>query len=98
MVSPPHSSETRLYSVNCCFIFSGLAPVTSILLMATIIGMDAALAWLIDSTVWGIIPSSAATMSIAISVMLAPRARMAVNASCPGVSRKVIGFPWIEVW
>ena len=34
--------------------------------------------------------SSAATMMMAISVALAPRARMAVNASWPGVSRNVI--------
>ena len=34
-------------------------------------------------------PSSAATTSTATSVTLAPRARMAVNASWPGVSRNV---------
>ena len=39
-----------------------------ILLIATTISMPAALAWFIASTVWGIIPSSAATTSIAISV------------------------------
>lgn len=38
----------------------------------------------------GITPSSAATTRIATSVSSAPRARMAVNASWPGVSRKVI--------
>ena len=41
----------------------------------------AALLWAIASIVWGITPSSAATTRTTISVMLAPRARMAVNAS-----------------
>jgi hypothetical protein len=40
--------------------------------------------------VCGITPSSAATTRTAMSVTFAPRARMAVNASWPGVSRKVI--------
>ncbi len=35
-------------------------------------------------------PSSAATTSTTTSVMLAPRERMALNASWPGVSRKVM--------
>ena len=39
------------------------------------------------SIVWGITPSSAATTSTTMSVAWAPRARMAVNASWPGVSR-----------
>ena len=56
------------------------------------IGTFAARAWLTASTVWGITPSSAATTRITISVAWAPRARMAVNASWPGVSRKVT-FP-----
>ena len=43
-----------------------------------------------DSIVCGITPSSAATTRIAMSVTWAPRARMAVNASWPGVSMKVI--------
>ena len=51
-------------------------------------GTPAALAWLMASTVWGMTPSSAATTSTTTSVMLAPRARMAVKASWPGVSRK----------
>ena len=42
------------------------------------------------SMVWGITPSSAATTSTTMSVTLAPRARMAVKASWPGVSRKVM--------
>ncbi len=58
--------------------------------MATRMVTSAALAWLIDSIVCGMTPSSAATTSTAMSVTLAPRARMAVNASCPGVSRKVM--------
>ena len=45
------------------------------------------------SIVWGIMPSSAATTSTTISVTLAPRARIAVKASWPGVSIKVITPP-----
>jgi hypothetical protein len=43
-------------------------------------------------------PSSAATTKITISVALAPRARMAVNASWPGVSRKVITPRGVSTW
>jgi hypothetical protein len=43
-------------------------------------------------------PSSAATTSTAMSVTLAPRARMAVNASWPGVSRNVIRRPSWSAW
>ena len=53
----------------------------------------AALAWLMASSVCGMTPSSAATTMTAMSVTLAPRARILVNASWPGVSRKVIGLP-----
>ena len=38
--------------------------------------------------------AAAATTSTPISVAWAPRARIAVNASWPGVSRKVIFRPW----
>ena len=62
--------------------------------MATMMGISAALAWLMDSTVWGMMPSSAATTRMAMSVTMAPRARMAVKASWPGVSRKVTGLPF----
>ena len=48
------------------------------------------------STVWGMMPSSAATTRMAISVTMAPRARMEVKASWPGVSRKVMGLPLIS--
>ena len=61
----------------------------SILLIATIIGTPAALVWLIASIVCGFSPSSAATTRMTMSVTLAPRARISVNASWPGVSRKV---------
>ncbi len=70
----------------------------SILLMATTIGTSAALAWLSASIVWGITPSSAATTSTTMSVASAPRARMAVNASWPGVSMKVIWRPSFSTW
>ena len=93
ITSPPHSSTTRSCSVSCCFILSGSAVSLSILFMATIMETPAAFAWFMDSTVWGMIPSSAATTSMAISVMFAPLALMAVKASCPGVSRKVIFSP-----
>ena len=39
-----------------------------------------------------------ATTSTAISVACAPRARMAVNASWPGVSRKVTFCPFTSTW
>ena len=71
------------------------APSTSILLIATIIGIPAAFAWFIASIVCGITPSFAATTSIAISVICAPLARIDVNASCPGVSRNVISLSFI---
>ena len=89
-VSPPHSSGTSSCSVSCCLIFSMLASGLSILLTTMRIGTPAALAWSMASTVCGMTPSSAATTMTAMSVTLAPRARMAVNASWPGVSRKVI--------
>ena len=95
MVDPPQSSGMSSYSVSSCFTLSTFALGLSILLIATIISIPAALAWLIASTVCGITPSSAATTSIAISVDFAPRIRIAVNASCPGVSRKVIFLPLI---
>jgi len=42
-------------------------------------------AWSIDSTVCGITPSSAPTTRMTMSVTEAPRARIEVNASWPGV-------------
>ncbi len=41
------------------------------------------------SIVCGMTPSSAATTSTTMSVIWLPRARIAVKASWPGVSRKV---------
>ena len=93
MVLPPQSSGISSYSDNSCFTLSIFALGLSILLMATMISTPAAFAWLIASTVCGITPSSAATTKMAMSVALAPRIRIAVNASCPGVSRKVIFCP-----
>ena len=90
IVSPPHASGTRPCSDSCCMTRLGSALSRSILLMATMIGTSAALAWLRASMVWGITPSSAATTRMTMSVTSAPRARMAVNASWPGVSMKVI--------
>ena len=78
--------------------FCGSADGLSILLIATMIGTPAALAWLIDSIVCGITLSSAATTSTAMSVAWAPRARMAVKAAWPGVSMKVIFWPFFSTW
>ena len=88
--SPPNSSGTTPWASSSCFTLSGLASCLSILLIATTSGTCAALAWLIASMVCGMTPSSAATTSTTMSVTFAPRARIAVNASWPGVSRKVI--------
>ena len=71
-------------------IFSGSAPGLSILFTATMIGTFALSAWAIASLVCGITPSSAATTRMTMSVSDAPRARIAVKASWPGVSRKAI--------
>ena len=98
MVSPPHSSEISPYSVSCCITRLGSAPSLSILLTATMIGTLAALAWLMDSMVCGMTPSSAATTRMAMSVMLAPLALMEVKAAWPGVSMKVIFLPWWLTW
>ena len=68
----------------------------SILLIATMIGTFAALAWSMASSVCGITPSSAATTSTTMSVTLAPRARMRVNASWPGVSMNTILRPFFS--
>jgi hypothetical protein len=43
-------------------------------------------------------PSSAATTRMTMSVTFAPRARMAVNASWPGVSRNVIIPRGVSTW
>ena len=95
IVSPPHSSGWSPSVVISVRTRSGCAPSLSILLTATSIGTSAALAWSTASRVCGFTPSSAATTITAMSVTWAPRARMAVNASWPGVSRKVISLsPW----
>lgn len=46
----------------------------------------------IDSTVWGLTPSSAATTSMTTSVTKAPLALIVSNAACPGVSINVMVF------
>ena len=91
--SPPYSSMTTPASVSSVLTRSGFESGLSILLSAMTIGTFAALAWLIASSVWGMTPSSAATTMIAMSVTWAPRARIAVNASWPGVSRKTTRLP-----
>ena len=89
IVWPPHSSGTRFRLDSSRFTRSGSASGRSILLTATMIGTFAARAWLIASCVCGITPSSAATTRMTMSVAWAPRARIAVKASWPGVSRNV---------
>ena len=98
IVSPPHASGTSPKSESSCITRPGFAAGLSILFTATIIGTSAAFAWLIASIVCGITPSSAATTITVISVMSAPRARIVVNAACPGVSKNVIGLPSILIW
>ena len=96
ITSPPQSSTSKPCSDNSCLTLSGFADGLSILFIATIKGTPAALAWFIASIVWGIIPSSAATTRIAISVTWAPLALIAVKASCPGVSKNTIFCPFID--
>ena len=92
-VVPPQSSGWRSSCASSPFTRSTLASARSILFTATTIGTSAARACAIDSFVCGMTPSSAATTRTAMSVTFAPRARIAVNASWPGVSRKVILRP-----
>ncbi len=66
---------------SSCRTRSGFAFGLSILLIATMKGTSAARAWSIASSVVSMTPSSAATTMTATSVIFAPRARMAVNAS-----------------
>ncbi len=90
---PPNSSSTTLCWSRSCLTFGTLAEGRSILLMATTIGTPAFRACEMASTVWGITWSSAATTRTTMSVTWAPRARIAVNAWWPGVSRKVMALP-----
>ena len=97
-ISPPQISGVILFSAISVSILSGFASGLSILFTATTIGTLAAKAWSIASLVWGITPSSAATIIITISVILAPLARISVNAACPGVSIKVILLSLYSIW
>ena len=97
-VFPPQSGDISPYSVNSVLTFIGSAPGLSILFIATIIGTPASLACDIASTVWGFTPSSAATISIEISVIFAPLALISVKASCPGVSINVTFCPFQFTW
>ena len=78
---PPQLSTRIFIPDSCSFIFSGFAPSLSILFKANIMGTFAACACEMASFVCGITASSAATTITAISVTLAPRARIAVKAS-----------------
>ena len=88
--SPPYSSGTTSFDTSSCLTRSGFASGLSILFSATTSGTLAAFACAIASLVCGITPSSAATTRMTMSVAFAPRARIAVNASWPGVSRNVM--------
>ncbi len=92
-VVPPQASGIRPSSDSSRFTRSGLASALSILFTATTIGTFAAFAWSIASRVCGMTPSSAATTRMTMSVTLAPRARIIVNASWPGVSRNTTRRP-----
>ena len=96
--SPPHASGVIPASFISVKTRSILASGLSILLTATIIGTFALLAWSIASLVCGLTPSSAATIMMTISVTLAPRARISVNAAWPGVSINVIKSSLYLVW
>ncbi len=98
MASPPYSSGTTPSATSSCLTRSWFASGLSILVIATTIGTWAARAWLIASRVCGMTPSSAATTRMTMSVALAPRARIAVKASCPGVSRKVTTPRGVSTW
>ena len=67
--------------MSCARTLAGSAPSLSTLLTATTIGTPAAWAWFSASVVCGFTPSSAATTRMTRSVVSAPRARIAVNAS-----------------
>ena len=96
--SPPYSSGITLSATSSCLTRSRFASGLSILLIATTIGTLPAFACAIASFVCGITPSSAATTRITMSVTFAPRARIAVNASWPGVSRNVITPFFVCTW
>ena len=89
-VVPPQSSGVKSLAAKSPLTLSISAPSKSILFIATTIDTPAALAWLIASSVCGLIPSLAATTKITISVVLAPLALIDEKAAWPGVSIKVI--------
>ena len=97
-VSPPQASGTSSFSASWLSTLWGSAFSRSTLLIATTIGTSATRAWLMASTVWGMTPSSAATTRTTMSVESAPRARIEVNASWPGVSMKVSRWPSRSTW
>ena len=92
IVSPPHSSGTSSCSVSC-WRPSGSASSRSILLTATTIGTLGRLgvADRLDRLRHHAVVGR--DHEDAMSVTWAPRARMAVNASWPGVSMNVIASP-----
>ena len=86
--SPPHSSGPRPCATSSCLTRSAIG-----VRFVDLVDRDhhrhvGRLGVAMASMVCGITPSSAATTRITISVTFAPRARIAVKASWPGVSRK----------
>ena len=88
-IFPPQSSGVKSLLAKSPLTFSISAPSKSTLFIATTIETPAALAWLIASSVCGLIPSFAATTKTTISVVFAPLARIDEKAAWPGVSIKV---------
>ena len=97
-VSPDKSSAINSCSSNWFLIFWGSASGKSHLLIATTIGTFAAFACFIDSIVWGLTPSSAATTRTTISVSFDPLALISVKAAWPGVSINVNLLDWWSIW
>ena len=98
MMSPPQSSGVRPRFWSCCLTRSTFAVGLSAFVIATMICTPVWRQTLMHSSVCGMMPSSAATMRTAMSVICAPRARIALNAAWPGVSRNVIFLPAISTW
>ena len=90
--SPPNSSRSTPASFSANLVASTSAPGRSILLSATSIGVSAPLIMRIDSSVCSRTPSDESTTSTTMSVVRAPRDRIALKAAWPGVSMNVTSF------
>lgn len=93
-MSPPFCSILSPASKIEFYVASTSALMRSILLMATMVGI---LSFKIKSMTYFVCfltPSVAETTSTIMSVTLAPLRRIFEKASWPGVSMKVIFYPW----